>query len=362
MKWGFKMKGYLKLEDGSVFEGNIISKKFQGFGEVVFNTGMTGYQEIITDPSYAGQIVVMTYPLIGNYGINKYDFQSEKPHIRGYVVREYCDSPSNFLSDSSLLEYLDKNGIPVLAGVDTRELTKKLRSNGTMRGIITDDANASVPNFSGDLLKEVSTKKAYHIQGEGPKMAFIDLGTKKNILKMLNQVGFDIYVFPYDVSCEDVMAIEPEAIFFSNGPGDPKDAVNAIELAKFFIGKIPVLGICLGHQIIALAMGCNTVKMKFGHRGSNQPVKDLLTGKSYVTSQNHGYAVEESSINRENIIVTHINLNDGTVEGIRHKYLPVFSVQYHPEASPGPHDSMYLFDKFMDITCVYRRRSYLAEI
>ncbi|TCW42613.1 carbamoyl-phosphate synthase small subunit [Thermohydrogenium kirishiense] len=356
------MKGYLKLEDGSVFEGKLISKNVEGFGEVVFNTGMTGYQEIITDPSYAGQIVVMTYPLIGNYGINKYDFQSEKPHIRGYVIREYCDIPSNFLSDSSLLYYLDSNEIPILAGVDTRELTKKLRSNGTMRGIITNDVNASVPNISGDLLKDVSTKKYYHIQGEGPKMAFIDLGTKKNILNMLNQVGFDIYVFPYDVSCEDVMAIEPEAIFFSNGPGDPKDAVNAIELAKYFIGKIPVLGICLGHQIIALAMGCNTVKMKFGHRGSNQPVKDLLTGKSYVTSQNHGYAVEESSINRENIIVTHINLNDGTVEGIRHKYLPVFSVQYHPEACPGPHDSMYIFDKFMDITCVYRRRSYLAEI
>ncbi len=362
MKWGFKMKGYLKLEDGSIFEGNIISKNFQGFGEVVFNTGMTGYQEIITDPSYAGQIVVMTYPLIGNYGINKYDFQSEKPHIRGYVVREYCDSPSNFLSDSSLIDYLDKNGIPVLAGVDTRELTKKLRSNGTMRGIITDDANALVPDIKVDLLKEVSTKKPYHVQGEGPKLAFIDLGTKKNILNMLRNVGFDVYVFPYDVCVEDVMAIEPEAIFFSNGPGDPKDATSAIELAKFFIGKIPVLGICLGHQIIALAMGCNTIKMKFGHRGSNQPVKDLMIGKSFVTSQNHGYAVEESSINSDEIVVTHVNLNDNTVEGIKHKYLPVFSVQYHPEACPGPHDSMYIFDKFMDITCVYRRRSYLAEI
>lgn len=356
------MIGYLKLEDGSIFEGNIISSNIKGFGEVVFNTGMTGYQEIITDPSYAGQIVVMTYPLIGNYGINKYDFQSQKPYIRGYVIKEHCDMPSNYLHEEKLIEYLDRNNIPVLTGIDTRELTKKLRSYGTMKGIITNKKDDVISENKEDLLREVSTRKVYHIPGEGPKLAFIDLGTKNNILKMLNGVGFDIYVFPYNASHDDVMPIEPDAIFFSNGPSDPKDAIDAISLAKYFIGKKPVLGICLGHQVIALAMGCNTVKMKFGHRGSNHPVKELTTGKSYITSQNHGYAVEKASINSDEIVITHINLNDNTVEGLKHKYLPVFSVQYHPEACPGPHDSMYLFDKFMDITYIYKRRSYLAEI
>lgn len=356
------MKGYLKLEDGSVFEGELISNLNTGYGEVVFNTGMTGYQEIITDPSYAGQIVVMTYPLIGNYGLNSFDFQSEKPHIRGFIMREYCDEPSNFQSEQELMEYLNKYNIPVLSGVDTRALTRKLREYGTMRGVITKDINEEISFDNSNLLEEVSVKKMYRIPGRGPKLAFVDLGTKKNILKMLNTVGFNIYVFPYNVSYEDVMQVNPDAVFFSNGPGDPKNAVDAIVLAKLFIGVKPVLGICLGHQIIALALGCNTVKMKFGHRGSNQPVKDLLTNRAYITSQNHGYAVEDASIDRNNIEISHINLNDNTVEGIMHKFLPVFSVQYHPEACPGPHDSMYLFDKFMDIVMVYKRRSYLAEI
>lgn len=356
------MKGYLKLEDGSIFEGELISNCDAGYGEVVFNTGMTGYQEIITDPSYAGQIVVMTYPLIGNYGINKFDFQSEKPHIRGFIVKEYCDEPSNFQSEQQLIDYLDKYNIPVLSGIDTRALTRKIRENGTMKGIITKDANEEIRFDSTNLLEEVSVKKMYHMPGSGPKLAFVDLGTKKNILKMLNTVGFDIYIFPYNVNYDDVMQINPDAVFLSNGPGDPKDAVNAIALTKQFIGIKPVLGICLGHQVIALALGCNTVKMKFGHRGSNQPVKDLLTNKAYITAQNHGYAVEDASIDRDNITISHVNLNDNTVEGIMHKFLPVFSVQYHPEACPGPHDSMYLFDKFMDIAMVYKRRSYLAEI
>ncbi len=362
VKWGFSMKGYLKLEDGSIFEGELISKNKKGYGEVVFTTGMTGYQEAITDPSYAGQIVVMTYPLIGNYGINKYDFQSEKPHIRGFVIREYCDKSSNFQSEESLLSYLDKHNIPVLSGIDTRALTKKLRENGTMRGIITCNPDDNIEFDQTNLLEEVSTKKPYRIAGIGPKLAFIDLGTKKSILKMLNSVGFDIYVFPYNASYDDVMQINPDAIFLSNGPGDPKDAVYAIELTKHFIGIKPVLGICLGHQIIALALGCNTVKMKFGHRGANQPVKDLLTNKDYITSQNHGYAVEDVSIDKGKITVTHINLNDGTVEGIMHKFLPVFSVQYHPEACPGPRDTTDIFDKFMDIVMVYKRRSYFAEV
>lgn len=356
------MIGCLKLEDGSIFMGELISKNKKGFGEVVFNTSMTGYQEIITDPSYAGQIVVMTYPLVGNYGINKYDFQSERPHIRGYVINEYCDKPSNYQSNTTLIEYLDKYDIPVITGIDTRSLAKKIRTNGTMKGIITDNKEDSIPSCNMELLKEVSTKRPYHIHGDGPKLAFIDLGTKKNMLKLLNSVGFDIYVFPYDADYEDVMVLDPDAIFLSNGPGDPKDAKDAIALAKYFIGKKPVLGICLGHQIIGLALGCNTIKMKFGHRGSNQPVKDLISGKSYITSQNHSYAIDKSSVKNKDIIVTHINLNDGTVEGIKHKYLPVFSVQYHPEASPGPRDSMYIFDTFMDITYLYKRRSYFAEI
>lgn len=351
------MKGYLVLEDGTVFEGKAFGCLTGEVGEVVFNTSMTGYQEIFTDYSYNGQILVMTYPMIGNYGINYDDNESQKPMIKGLVVREYCKNPNNWKNELPLDEYLEMNGIIGIEGIDTRMLVKHLRNNGTMKGIIT----TSIDNIEG-LLKtideediisknytaEVSTKGAYVIPGHGPKIALLDFGVKLNIIRILQSYGCQITVLPYDTKAEEILKLKVDGLFLSNGPGNPENLMGAVETIKKLMKEMPIFGICMGHQLLGLASGAKTYKLKFGHRGANHPVKDLNTNRVYITSQNHGYAVDESTINTNLFSVTHINLNDGTVEGIKHKYLPVFSVQYHPEACPGPMDSKYLFDQFLN--------------
>ncbi|WP_026485819.1 glutamine-hydrolyzing carbamoyl-phosphate synthase small subunit [Caldanaerobius polysaccharolyticus] len=348
------MKTFLVLEDGTIYQGESFGASGVTKGEVVFNTGMTGYQEILTDPSYAGQIVVMTYPLIGNYGVNGDDSQSDSPKVRGFVVKKIEHRPVNFRSSMTLEDYLKAHGVIGISGIDTRSLVKKIRSSGTMKGLITtEEGNLSgyIEELSSeekvDLLQYVSVKKPYRIEGRGKRMAVIDLGVKKNILKCLSRFDLDMVIFPYNATASQVMEARPDGLFLSNGPGDPKNAIDAIKLVAQLKGRLPILGICLGHQVISLALGADTYKLKYGHRGSNHPVKDLRSGKVYITSQNHGYAVDAKSVGSD-IEVTHVNLNDNTVEGIRHKYLPVFSVQYHPEASPGPTDSMYLFKEFID--------------
>lgn len=349
------MKARLVLEDGSVFEGESFGAEGSVKGEVVFNTGMTGYQEILTDPSYCGQIVTMTYPLIGNYGYNNDDMESSKPHVKGFIVRELCSKPSNFRSIGRLEKYLKQHNIIGLEGIDTRALTRKIRVMGAMKGIITTQ-DLSVEELKHraklhkslseqDLIQQVTASKPYKWGGRGYKLAVIDLGVKYNILRSLAKSGFEVMVFPAWAAPKDIMDYGPHGLFLTNGPGDPQKARDAIKTVKQLLGKLPIMGICLGHQIIALAMGGNTYKLKFGHRGSNHPVKDLETGKVYITSQNHGFAVDGKTLPPE-LKVTHQNLNDGTVEGLKHTKLPVFSVQYHPEASPGPQDSQYLFKKF----------------
>lgn len=353
------MKAILTLEDGTYFTGSGFGAQGEQWGEVVFNTGMTGYQEILTDPSYCGQIVVMTYPLIGNYGINDEDFESRKSYVRGFVIHEGCSRPSNWRSNRSLSEYLVEANIIGLKGVDTRALTRHLRTFGTMRGVIATGEYepaemvkiaASCPHLSGQkLVPEVSTKEPYTIEGNGRKVVLVDLGSKLNIIRHLQRRDCEITVMPYNTSSQDIMNLNPDGVLFSNGPGDPVDLPDTIRTARELAGKVPMFGICLGHQIMALALGAKTYKMKFGHRGANHPVKDLETGKVYITSHNHGYSVDEYSLNGIPLVVSHRNLNDGTVEGLRHEGFPLFSVQYHPEASPGPQESDYLFDRFVEI-------------
>lgn len=349
------MKARLVLEDGTVFVGESFGAEGSAKGEVVFNTGMTGYQEILTDPSYCGQIVTMTYPLIGNYGYNEEDVESTRPHVKGFIVRELCSNPSNFRSMGRLEEYLKQHGIMGLQGIDTRALTRKIRVCGAMKGIITTEDTdveelvkqaASHKSLSEqNLVEQVTTPRPYKWGGKGYRLAVVDLGVKHNILRSLVDTGFEVMVFPAWAAAKEIMEYQPHALFLSNGPGDPEKAETTIKTVKQLIGKLPIFGICLGHQILALALGGKTYKLKFGHRGSNHPVKDLETGRVYITSQNHGFAVDESTL-PESLKVTHKNLNDSTVEGMKHTKLPVFSVQYHPEASPGPRDSGYLFEKF----------------
>lgn len=347
------MKGKLILEDGTVFYGNMIADN-SAVGEVVFNTGMTGYQEILTDPSYCGQIVTLTYPLIGNYGVAELFEQSRKSFVRGFIISELCEEPSNYQCENTLIKYLVDNNIPCIYGVDTRAITRRIRSSGTMKGVIVpaETSEAEIAKYFKTPphikeVKEVTTPEIYRIENEGPHVVVMDFGIKRNILNSLSKLGISLTVVPADTTVQDVLKMNPDGVFLSNGPGDPKDVPYAIETIKELIGKKPIFGICLGHQLIALASGANTYKLKFGHRGSNQPVKNLLTGRVHITSQNHGYAVEESSLKNLDFNITHRSVNDNTVEGMRHKSLPVFSVQYHPEASPGPDDSTYLFDEFM---------------
>lgn len=347
------MKGKLVLEDGSVFCGNLLGDA-GATGEVVFNTGMSGYQEILTDPSYCSQIVTLTYPMVGNYGVADVFNQSAKPFVNGFIIGELCEEASNWQMQGKLSDFLVKNKIPCLHGVDTRAVTRKIRSAGTMKGIIVaEDASEAeiaalfaVP-IKKEVVKAVSTAKVYNMENTGgPSVVVMDFGIKQNILNSLHKIGCDLTIVPANTTAEEVLSMNPDGIFLSNGPGDPKDVPEIIANVKKLLGVKPIFGICLGHQLLALALGADTYKLKFGHRGSNQPVKNLQTGRVHISSQNHGYAVDEKSLESLPIKVTHRAVNDGTVEGIRHNELSMFSVQYHPEASPGPDDNTYLFDEF----------------
>jgi carbamoyl-phosphate synthase small subunit len=345
------MKAKLILENGIVFEGKAFGYLKESVGEVVFNTGMTGYQEVLTDPSYYGQIVTMTYPLIGNYGINLEDMESSAPKVKGFIVREKCDSPSNFRCELELETFLNNNKIIGLQGIDTRALTKILRENGTMKGIITledistEEAIKKTELYSNkNAVWEVTTSSSYEIEGKGKHIAIMDFGVKQNIIKSFARRGCKVTVFPANTPSEEVLKVNPDLVFLSNGPGDPEDLTEVVENVKNIIGKKPIIGICLGHQILALSLGGKTKKLKFGHRGCNHPVKDLDKNRVYITSQNHGYYVD---VLPKDVRATHISVNDGTIEGMRHESLPIFSVQFHPEASPGPKDSDYIFDEFI---------------
>jgi len=370
-------KAVLVLEDGSVYEGNPFGAETTAYGEVVFSTSMTGYQEMLTDPSYAGQILVPTYPLIGNYGINESDFESKQIQARSLAVREYCLQPSHWQSTRTLHEFLLAYGIPGISGIDTRALTRRLRSNGVMMGILSSEMTTeealtelkSLPKYDfTDFVHQVSTEKAYEWQSNTPatvtlpslslrgasvtkqslKILVIDYGLKYNILRILSQLGCQTSVVPCTASAKDVLALKPDGIVLSPGPGDPALLDDITDTVEELIGRKPIMGICLGHQLIGKALGAQTFKLKFGHRGGNHPVRDLATGRVYITAQNHGYAIDADTV-KEGLEVSHINLNDGTVEGLRHRDLPILSIQYHSEASPGPLDNTYLFERFLEM-------------
>jgi len=357
------MKGYLVLEDGTVFAGAGFGAAAVHAGEVVFNTGMTGYEEVVTDPSYYGQIVVMTYPLIGNYGVTG-DGESRQPWIRGLVVKELCDRPSHWQAVGSLSDYLAEHGVPVLAGLDTRALTRHLRSHGTMRGVIATVAEgveagpeqvaawvemARAFRLEG-AVRRVSTPEAYRLPGPGPRAVAVDFGAKENILRELRARGCDVTVVPASATADEILALRPDGVVLTNGPGAPTDLPEAVETVRTLLarGDLPILGICLGHQIAALALGATTYKLPYGHRGANHPVKELATGRVYITSQNHGYAVAAESLPAD-LEITHVSVHDGTVEGLAHRRLPLITVQFHPEACPGPRENGYLFDRFVSL-------------
>lgn len=351
------MKKKLVLESGEVFHGKGFGANQDIEGEVVFNTGMTGYQELISDPSYCGQIVCMTYPLIGNYGINRDDYESIEPAIKGLIVKEVCDFPSNFRTQMDLDEFFQKRNLSGISGIDTRRLTRVLRNSGVVKGkIVAEDTDENsvieslkATSFPTDQVAQVSTKKAYASPGRGLKVVLVDYGSKSGILRELTQRNCDVTVVSQDTTAEEILLINPDGVMLSNGPGDPEDVKGAIEMIHSILGKVPIFGICLGHQLIGLACGAKTFKLKFGHRGGNHPVLDLKKNKVAITSQNHGYAVEQESLKSTDLEETHIALNDRTNEGLKHKIHPCFSVQYHPEASPGPEDANYLFDEFIEM-------------
>jgi len=350
------------LEDGTRFCGTSLAVYGETGGELVFNTAMTGYQEILTDPSYAGQIVVMTYPLIGNYGVNPEDVESARIHVKGFVVKEFCRHPSNFRATQSLIDYLNENKILAVEGIDTRALTKHLRVRGAMKGIIsTEEFNPEqlteklerIPDMVGsDWVKEVTAAEPYIFNKNKEfrfKVAALDCGIKWNIIRILTDLGCQIHVFPAATRPQEIQAIKPDGLFISNGPGDPAALSYVVETVRYFIGKLPVFGICLGNQIVGLALGGRTYKLKFGHHGANHPSMDIPAGRISITSQNHGFCVDYESLDKNEVEVIHTNLNDGSVEGLRHKRYPVFTIQYHPEAAPGPHDARYLFEEFINM-------------
>jgi len=351
----------LYLEDGTLFEGVSFGAEGHQVGEVVFNTGITGYQELLSDPSYCGQIVTMTYPLIGNYGVARDDFEAVRSYVHGFVVRRYEEVPSNWRARRTLGDLLKEYDIVGISGIDTRMLTRKIRSFGTMKGILaTGDVREEELRErlqAGALLRNqvslVSTKSVIHVPGEAERIVLMDFGSKEGILRDLTKRRCDVIVVPHDTTAEQIMRLHPDGVLLSNGPGDPKDVLYAVETVKELLGKVPVFGICLGHQLLALACGADTEKLKFGHRGGNHPVKDLASGRCYITSQNHGYTVKADSLEGTGLIITHINNNDKTIEGLKHSTYPAFSVQYHPEASPGPFDSSYLFDDFLEMVRDY---------
>ncbi len=384
------MKAFLILEDGTVFEGTHIGAEKEIISEIVFNTSMAGYLEVLTDPSYAGQAVCMTYPLIGNYGVCMEDMESRQPWPDGFIVRELSRIPSNFRCDKTIQEFLTENGVPGIAGIDTRALTKILREKGTMNGMITTDENYDLQSIlprlkaytTGKVVEKVTCESKYTVKGSqtleenGPisgsavytgekekkptlvrelngknkKVALLDLGTKKNIAQSLAQRGCDVTVYPALTSAEEILADQPDGIMLSNGPGDPKECESVIrEIKKLYDSDVPIFAICLGHQLMALATGADTFKMKYGHRGGNHPVKDLKTGRVYITSQNHGYVVDMDRLDPKVATPAFVNVNDGTCEGLSYTGKNIFTVQYHPEACPGPQDSGYLFDRFIQM-------------
>ncbi len=352
------MKAFLILEDGTVFEGQSIGSAREVVSEIVFNTSMTGYLEVLTDPSYAGQAVVMTYPLIGNYGISYEDMESDRPWPDGYIVRELSRLPSNFRSVDTIQNFLLKYDIPGICGIDTRALTKILREKGTMNGMITvnEYADLSKPlarikeyRVEG-VVKRTSCREKTTLPGSGKRVALLDLGAKRNIARSLNARGCEVTIYPCDTPADVILNTDPDGIMLSNGPGDPKENTEIIkQIRRFYESDIPVFAICLGHQLMALAAGGDTFKLKYGHRGGNHPVRDLQTGRVYISAQNHGYAVDPKSLDPEVAVEAFINVNDGTNEGLRYTGKKIFTVQYHPEASPGPRDSGYLFDEFIDM-------------
>ena len=363
------VKGIVALEDGTVFEGESFGAPGEAVGEVVFNTSMTGYQEVLTDPSYSSQIVTMTYPLIGNYGINEADIESNRVQVSGFLVKEACPYPSNFTSQKTLSAYLKENNIIGIAGIDTRKLTRHIRLAGAMKGAICASENPIVVSefaekaraWQGlvglDLAKVVTCKKPYSwnkfSQATQTDIRFsvvaFDFGIKFNILRILQSYGCNVTVVPASTTAQEVLALKPDGVFLSNGPGDPAAVDYAVETIKQLMGKLPIFGICLGHQLLGLALGAKTYKLKFGHRGANHPVKNLYNETIQITSQNHGFCVDIESLNKAGVKMTHVNLNDHTCEGLADLDRKLFSVQYHPEASPGPHESRYLFDKFVEL-------------
>ena len=369
------MKALLVLADGKIYEGEHFGSEGEVEAEIVFNTSMSGYQEIITDPSYCGQMVVMTYPLIGNYGVNPEDFESDRPHLSGFIIKELSKVQSNWRSRGSLEEFLKETNVFGIQGIDTRALTRRIREKGAQQAILSTDTSdpqrliekvRKSPGLIGrDLVKEVTCKNAYdwnesewtihsgktklkEVKDRSYNVLVYDFGVKRNILRKLTRAGCKVRVVPANTPADEVLATRPDGIFLSNGPGDPAAVPYAIDNVKTILGKVPVFGICLGHQILSLALKGKTYKLRFGHHGGNQPVLDVKSGKIEITSQNHGFAVEQNSFDSD-VDITFLNLNDDTVEGIQHKSWPVFSVQYHPEASPGPHDSEHLFYKFVNL-------------
>ncbi|EGG38300.1 carbamoyl-phosphate synthase small subunit [Paenibacillus sp. cl141a] len=353
------MQARLLLEDGTLFSGKSFGADAEMTGEVVFNTGITGYQEVLSDPSYCGQIVTMTYPLIGNYGITRDDFESIRPFVHGFVVRRHEPVPSNWRAEYSVDSLLKEYGIPGISEIDTRMLTRIIRHYGTMKGILTT-SNKPVEELKemlGDTtiaelrnqVAKTSTPQMFTSPGSKERIVLVDFGAKSGILRELTSRGCDVMVVPHDTTADEIRRLHPDGIQLSNGPGDPKDVPYAVNMVKELLGEYPIFGICLGHQLFALAAGADTEKLKFGHRGGNHPVKELASGRCYITSQNHGYTVNEESVKGTDLEVTHINNNDKTIEGLKHSKFPAFSVQYHPEAAPGPHDSSYLFDQFLEM-------------
>jgi carbamoyl-phosphate synthase small subunit len=371
------VKAFLALEDGTIFEGEALGATGRTTGEVVFNTGMTGYQEILTDPSYAGQIVTLTYPLIGNYGINPQDFESRRVQVEGFIVREAADMPSNWRAEKSLDAFLKERSVVGIRGVDTRALTRTLRVRGVMMGAISTEDTAeqllerlkAAPDYASvDQVKRVTTEHPYRwLDGEERslyedgepgalyptpgvrhRISLLDCGVKYNILRSLESLGCETTIFPCTASAQEILRSDPDGVLLSPGPGDPANLSYVVDTVRDLVGRKPILGVCLGNQILGYAFGSKTFKLKFGHRGSNHPVKDLATGRIYITSQNHGYAVDPDGL-KDGMEVAQVNLNDGTVEGLRHRELPIFSIQYHPEASPGPTDSAYFFRQFVEM-------------
>lgn len=370
------MKALIALEDGTIFEGESFTGRGEAVGEMVFNTSMSGYQEILTDPSYTGQIVTMTYPLIGNYGVNSDDMESVAVHPKAFLVKEYNAVPSNFCSEETLAHFLSRFGVLGVEGFDTRALVRHIRTVGALKAIVsTEDldkeslvqrAKAWVGLVGQDMVRKVTCDQPYGWADNRPvpgtnfstvqaamnnplKVVALDCGIKFNQLRIMTEKGCQVQVVPASTDAETILAMKPDGVFLSNGPGDPAGIPGVVEMVQALLGKIPVFGICLGHQILGLAYGASTYKVKFGHRGGNQPVKDLATGHIEITSQNHGFSVDPDTLDKEVIEVTHINLNDGSLEGMRHRHFPAFSVQYHPEHAPGPHDSLYLFDRFVEM-------------